>query len=620
MKNNFHSLTTSGKCSIPSEFIFFDTETEEHIISKNEKHLDIKLGWAIYWNRDENIKEYFYFESGSEFWDFVLSKCKQDNEIILFAHNVDFDFKVCDGFNELFIKRAYELKNVYIEGKVFIMKAYKYGKTILLYDTANYIPKSLAFIGKSLGIKKMDIDFKTCSKEELSIYCKNDTEICFKLLETLLNFIQDNDLCSFKPTAAALSFDCFRHKFYNYTKNPIFVHIFKNVIKLERNSYKGGITDILKYGKFDKDLIKLDINSMYSFIMKNKEIAYKYLHSFSGTPNIINEMLEHLKTYDVVAELKIYIPKEYAYILTRYKKNNNIKCGFLHGTFTTTLCTPEIEYVLKYGKILSVNEYAIYERDYIFTDFVDYFYTKRLEYDEAGNTAFSLLCKLFLNSLYGKFAQRNSNFEVLNTPDIKPDIFKMPKEAGSNVSVIQIGNKLVTYKKTNENSFNSLVIISSLVTAYARMYIIDILLKIGRENVYYIDTDCLICNKEAINKISEYIDSDKTKKLGLLKIEGESSSNIFYRPKFYKFGEDFKCKGVKKKHKVLIDNKKTFKVEQENFERFKTSIRKRSIDYVRVTKIKKQMDKIYDKGIILNNCDIEPFNADKVKIVDYSDL
>jgi len=621
MENKFHTLGEVKTSRIPEHFIFFDTETRETIISPNEKILTLKLGWALYWNSKTKFKEYFAFNDAPKFWDFVISKCPQDDELYLYAHNTDFDMKISDGFNELFIKRKFELQLIYIEGKVFLMTAYKYGKKIHIGDTSNYIPKSLEYIGDSLNFPKTKINFKNCTYQELSDYCKNDVNICFKFIQTLIDFLITYNLGGFKNTAASLSFNCFRHSFYNKEEHPIFIHIFKEIIKSERNSYKGGITDLFKYGRFTNKLIKLDINSMYPFIMKNKELPYQFIGR-DIKENLKDKLESYLKKYSIIMECKIYLPEKYAYLLTRYKKDKENKNGFIFGEFNTTICNPEIEFVLKYGKILSIEHIDLYNKGYVFSDFVDFFYKKRLQFDKENNKAFSLLCKLFLNSLYGKFGQKGNNSEFIEANNLEPKLQQLPKIIGDNKTIIQIGNKIVTYAKNEENSFDTLVAISSFITAYARMYLIEILLKIGRKNVYYMDTDSIIANEKAINKIKKYIDFKNKRTLGKLKIEGYSEESIFYRPKYYKFDNDLKCKGLnisikalkEGRTKILTDNDKILKVKQEQFERFKTSFRKNSLNCVRVINIDKEMNKFYNKGKILPNHDIKPFNACELKV------
>lgn len=645
-KNKNHILQPNDNLNMQQDFIFFDTETNaykiydkdkdvfiksETVTIKQEKEIHkLKLGWALYWNKLSDIEEWIYFKNAKTFWDFVMSKAKDKKELIVYAHNMDFDFKIVDGIKELTLKRKWELSNFYIKGCVFMMTFIKGNKKILLYDTMNYSPVSLEKIGESLKNKKMEIDFKTCTDEELKIYCKNDVKIIYLFVKSLIEFLQKYELTKLKPTSSSIAMNAFRHKFYDYDKCPIFIHTNLNAIKLERDSYHGGITDCFKIGKFKGDFLKLDINSMYPYQM----IKYKFptklvFYSIDEDKNLIKYLNEFLDEYHIIAECEIFLPKNYAYILSKFKVNKESRMGFIHGKFNIVLTTPEIEYVKKYGKILKVKKIAIYEKDYIFKEYIDFFYNQRLRFKKEKNYIFDSFAKYLMNGLYGKFGQHRTDYDIL-ADNVPYDIGKyivVEEKNGEVVEYIQmhIGNKIIRNMPTDNNAYDSFVAISSLVTAYARMYLIEIILKLGRENLFYVDTDSLIIKKEALNNIKEYLDD---KELGKLKIEGESKDIEIIRPKWYKFDdkkeeknkleknekyEPWKCKGVRKEHTIYDDDENFLTIEQNQWERFNTSLKNKNMNQQVITKTVKRLSKKYDKGLILENHDVEPYDVKNVQ-------
>ena len=177
------------------DFIFFDTETkiEGNVVEGSQT---LKLGWAKYWNRPTDTIEDFYFETPDQFWDWVESL--NIKNLIIYAHNSDFDVKQVDGYRQLLLKRKYTHKSTYIKGMVYIFEVYKkiekedkiITKKIKIWDSANYLPFSLQKIGESIGHPKMETpDFETVEKEPLSIYCKNDVEVLFQFIKSLISFL-----------------------------------------------------------------------------------------------------------------------------------------------------------------------------------------------------------------------------------------------------------------------------------------------------------------------------------------------------------------------------------------------------------------------------------------------
>jgi hypothetical protein len=604
----FHVFHCNKNLNINDNFIFVDTETTR--INNEEK---FKLGWIIFWNKKNDFVERYFFTSKNDFYKYILTKMENLEHLFIFAHNTDFDIKVLGGLTK-FIKKGYDVQSFYIEGTRYVVKLKNDKKEIEILDTMNYVPLSLKEIGKSLGLNKMEIDFNKCSFEYLKKYCLNDTEIIFLFIKKLLDFLEQFNLSKLKPTVSSLSLNIFRHNFYNKRKNPIWIHAWNPSILIERLSYKGGITDCFKVGRFKEKQYKLDINSMYPFQMQNNYFpvrldCYKDITSCKSK-TLMNMLNKYFDSHLIIARCKIFLPKKYAYILTKVKLNKEKKSMFLYGTFINTLTSPELEFVKKYGKILEVYNISIYKKSIIFKEFVEFFNTQKIKFEKEKNFAYRLFCKTILNSLYGKFGQTSKTYiPVVNTKyefSSKRVIDTLNDEEYIQMT---LGNKTFEVEENGKNSYDTAVYISSFVTAYARMHLVKLILKAKRENIYYVDTDSIIVNQEGYDNLKDEMDSFE---LGKLKLEEISYDSVYYRPKFYTFNEVEKCKGVKKNAKKLFEDKDKMIIEQEQFTKFKTSLRKNTFDKQNVIQMIKEIDKNYDKGNILKDGTVEPFNYNEV--------
>lgn len=651
-KNKYHLLRPNDNLNMQNDFIFFDTETEITEIKEIDfktwelKDYDqkLKMGWAIYWNRQKEEKEYLFFNTNISFIDFVENKVmsidaiKGKKELLIYAHNTYFDFNVCNGYEEFIIKRGWKIEKIYVESKIFILELIKNNCKIKFYDTFNYVDKSLEFIGKSIGLLKKEINLNNCTDEKLKEYCLNDVEIVFLFIRRLIEFLEENNLTRLKPTAASIAFNSFRHSFYDFKNKPIHIHNHTKAIDLERKSYKGGITDCFKIGKFKDFLIKLDVNSMYPEHMKKQEIPIKHvIYIPDNGVNHMEHMISQMDKYLVIANCDFYLPEKYAYILLRYERDKIQKTGFIYGNIRAVLTSPEIEFVMTYGKINYIREYSLYDKAIIFKDYVDFFYSKRMEYYKKDNKVFVLLSKLCLNSLYGKFAQRQSNIEIIKTEDEIKEISSIHVHTPEgDYTSMRIGKNIINLSKSEGNSYDSFVAISSFITAYARCYLTQLLIKAGRENIFYCDTDSIIMKLDTIKNIASHVDyfneiepylktmnikkikeiyEKKQPTLGKLKVEDFSVKSEFIRPKYYFFNEELKIKGVKKKHKIKFEDDKKLIVRQEQFQRFKTAIKKGNLGYQKITVLEKELDKTYDKGHIMEDKTIKPFSSNEVMLI-----
>ena len=614
---NFHIFRQNDKLKMQKYFIFTDTETETKKLDKENESLTFKLGSFIFWNKEtgELIKKDYF--NKSDIWNFIDNQLKVLKEMVFYAHNTDFDFKILDGFNIL-SQKGFIFASWYVQGTTFILRCErgegKQKQVLHIWDTMNYVPISLKKIGESINLKKLEINFNDNSTEKLLIYCRRDTEIIYLFIRYLITFLEKYNLSQLKPTSASLSLNIFRHQFYSIKKMPIYIHDCKNAIKLERDSYSGGITDCFKVGKVSETIYKLDINSMYPYIMKNKNFPIKMIFWGSypkyKTDKLYNIYEKNKNENLIIARVKIFIPEKYAYILQKAKVNNQRKSIFLSGTFETVLTSPELDFVSKYGKILKFKEIAVYHKGVIFKDFVTFFYNKRLIFKEKQNFVYEKFCKLILNSQYGKWGQKQIKY-IPVIKDMQQNLIKsfgtiINAETKETYQLIQFGKILYRVIETEENSKDSFVAIASFVTAYSRILLIKYLLLAKRKNIIYCDTDSLFINKQGLENLKKVIDN---KKLGFLKIEEISNHVIIYKPKFYLFGKDFKCKGVKKNSEIIKETEKNIVFKMFRWERFKTSLKTENINNQLITEFEKDVSKIYDKGIILENGIIKPFSV-----------
>ena len=638
MKNNFHEFRKNSKLKMQTNFIFVDTESNEKLVSNEQKVLTFKMGCSIFWNKEINeiIRETFY--NISDFWNQTESMFNDENkEIILFAHNTQFDFKMLNGFEELF-KRGWKLETQYVKNKTFILVFKKKRFVLHCWDTMNYVARKLEVIGESVGFPKLKVDFKNVSDKDLEIYCKRDTEIIFEFIKKLIEFLEKNNLSKLKATAGSLSFNIFRHKFYNPIKTDdttkIFIHDWKQAIKLERESYRGGITDCFKLTE-NSNLYKMDINSMYPGIMKTKLLPYKllfYSHESKYTSDKLMEIYNKFKKdYGVIMKATIYLPKENAYILNNFKDIGINKSLFAYGEFVVSLCTPELNFVENNsGKIIKIHQIAIYNIKPIFKEFVSFFYDLKVQFKKQDNKVDIEFTKLILNTQYGKWGQRNIIYEqldkdndfVIKNKELIKLMINRRKEflidgkwknsicyLGTIVNDCElyvINGKLYSLKQTNENAKETFVAISSFITSYARMQLISYLKIAQRKNVWYTDTDSLFINQNGYNNLDNNDCIDELK-LGKLKVE-DIGSGIFYAPKFYDFNGKRRCKGIKKDSKILFENKQKVIYEIELWQRYKMDLKNGIMNKQFINKSEKYIRKYYNKGKVDKYGNIFPYS------------
>lgn len=547
MKNqpNFRKLSKNTRTITPQYFCFVDTETTQEKVSERKTlhHLMLGVAYFVRYRQDTNKHnvDVFRFINANDFWNKVVNFAPGKNTLHIISHNALFDMTILKNITTL-TRLEFNCQFVYESGIVFISNWRKDDQRIIILDNSNWFKGKLEEWGKVLGLPKLKMPDKPDNQEKWFAYCQRDAEILWKLQEWLLEFIENNDLGHWRYTLGALSFNAYRHRFMNY---PIYIPEKSRETHLARMSYRGGRTECFKMGEWDNDrFYKLDVNSMYPSVMLKHRYPTCAL-GYDKNPSI-QKVMGALDTVCAIAFCRVNTTQPYF-----PHKRDNHTC-FPIGGFSTYLTTPELRLALKNGWIEKIHEIAYYRARPIFKEFVTFFYNERLKCKKEGDELRSLVFKLMLNSLYGKFGQRGYEDKILGEcePGEWPLSYGYDAVTGTRSIIRQIGRNVIQNKKIGEGK-NAFVAIASHVTAYARLYLYSLVIRASRENCFYCDTDSIIVNQQGFNRLCELLNPLE---LGMLKIEGKSATLAIKASKHYRFGGKWTIKGVRKNADILEKN------------------------------------------------------------------
>jgi hypothetical protein len=576
--------------------VYLDVESNRAIDEHGENHT-FKLGWCCYVNykkdRDCVKGQWNYFSAAYDFNDY-LNGLTQEKEILwLFGHNVYYDLQTSE-FYYYFRIYGWKLEFYYDSGLTYILVIRKGTRTIKAISSTNYFACKLKLLGDLVGIPKVEVDFNNVSDEELSTYCKRDVEILKKSMEYYIGFVRDNDLGKFSLTKSSQAMSAYRHRFMAH---KICHHEEPDIVALERAAYHGGRTECHRFGEQPAgEYLSLDINSMYPYVMKNYLLPIRCI-DYEVRPNlrVVKQMLEHKS---VIAECLIDTNEPaYAY-------NNGEKLIFPVGRFKCYLCTGGLKYAFKNNHVLEIIQAAFYDQGYIFGDYIDYFYSLRKKYKTENNLIMDTLAKYFMNTLYGKFGEKNTIEARTVISQDKPfhceEVFDMVNNRHW-IEYSMFGVKVVS--KGKREGKKSFVSIPAHITEYARFLIWAIISQIGYEKVLYCDTDSILINKRDLPNIRYPVHETN---LGALKIEAEYKKVILNGCKHYICDKLVKIKGVPKTA-VQVGR---FVYTYPEFLRQNTHMRLGLERHYRVNYITKDVSPQYDKGTILADGSIVPFRLE----------
>ncbi|MEM2174903.1 MAG: DNA polymerase [Candidatus Micrarchaeia archaeon] len=532
-----HRLRRNEKVSFPENIAFITIDYK-----KRKDKITFKKVYALFKG------EIFESDSKSEFWGWLL---KRGYPLFVISDNCKY-FQVL-GFMKYLTKAGFECKAIYEDNNVFVAKFKKNKKRIILLDYKN-------FFKEEYHAKPVDI-----------------INLMNKKFDWLKKWWLENEMGNFGYSISTLAWNSWRHKFYK----DVYIHNNEEALLLENASYYGGRVEVYKFGKF-KNVFYLDFNNMYASVMKDNLFPKKLVGI------IYNASKEEVKKFLqqgllMISEVDVYSNEPIP--LFPYKDPDK-GLIFPNGYFRTFISTPEI--IAGFNSIVKFHRLALYEGDYLFTDFIDSVY----QFMDQDKKFF----KLFINSLYGRWGMRKKSFELdkENFFEIDEDCIKY-YDGINLVEYRRFGNNW--YRKTNDFSENSFVAIASHITAYARVKLYKAMNVVGRDNLYYVDTDSLFVNEQGLEKIKTMIG----KGLGQLKIKETGDLEILGL-KIYRFNNKNVIVGAKKSAEISDEY-----YSQEEWSSIKSLISKGIYTdcYYRISK--KKISNTYKKGIVLTTGEVIPY-------------
>ena len=469
---------------------------------------------------------------GTNIDDFLDWCSKQKGSPKIFFHNLKFDMSfVIDRLFSLGYKHTTENKdrqtktfNTMISDKGMVYQCeiifYRKGKNIrkvVLQDSLKLIPLKVKEIPKAFGLEesKGEIDYtrhnylppNTPLSEEEKEYIIHDVVIVAKAIK----YMHSQGLN--KMTVGACALDEYKRlvgkrTFERWFPTPEYHDDVKQ-------SYRGGFTYLNPEfaGKPIKEGICLDVTSLYPSVMRSHDNPLPF-----GTPIFFQGQYKSDKIYPLYTQmLRCQFEIKPGKIPTIQIKHS---LDFRGNEYLTSSNGEEVTLCLNSVDLkLFFDHYYVYNPEYLsgwkfkasvgmFDKYIDKWSEAKIKATKEGNRGMRFISKIFLNSLYGKYAQ---DTKIVN---------KVP---------FYDGDKVRYYYSEPTKRKGLYIAMASFITSYARLKTISSAQKImddynsGKSDIQFVysDTDSLKLLSPGF-KLPEGLEIDPYK-LGAWKYEGRFS-------------------------------------------------------------------------------------------------
>lgn len=361
------------------KFAVIDSETDPFSYGAEIK----PFVWGFY--DGENYEEFYETEA---LVDFI-----RDKDLIIYAHNGGkFDFH----FLLEYIEPHTEL--MIINGRISKMPI----GACELRDSYNIIPAPLS------AYKKDEFDYsfmlaenrnKPAVKEKISLYLRND---CIYLWELIDRF---HDEYGISLTQAGSSMKQWR-KMSIAPVPKTNAAFYADLSKY----YFGGRVQCFRQGIINTNFSVYDINSAYPYAMLSKHPYSVNFDKFSGwhaKADFVTVECISRGVFPFRAPSGLIFPDDgirRVYHVTRWEYDAAVKTDSVYAA--------------------NILESVVFMGHTDFSEYIAKFWNLRKAAKKAGDDAGSLLYKLAMNSLYGKFASNPENYSVyMNIPDDYVDAY-----------------------------------------------------------------------------------------------------------------------------------------------------------------------------------------------------
>lgn len=414
-----------------------------------------------------------------------LKWLRRVNPSVVYAHNVEYDI------GNLF-RNELEQLDYMLCGKKLLSALWK---SIEFRDSLHVWPLSVAKLGESFGLKKLDRDVHS------KAYVFRDCEIVMRAMQFALKMAVTYKLKRMPYTLGG---------FASKTWKSLGGKNWYCDCKWTRQALFGGRVELFQ--KEHHGLVSYcDINSLYPYVM-----TFDYPFEVGSVNDI---------TGFGVAGVTIRVPRD-TFIAPLPVRTEDGSIIYPVGTLEGVWTFHEIRNAIDHGaKLLKIHSAVGTQEVFPFyRDFMEHFYQRRLESKEAGKRLFY---KLLMNNLYGHLGMRNGQ------------LFRSQVYDGTDSGCMKMfGNKMLVPIESNlPDHVNYLH--AAYVTSYGRLELLKYLYKLG-ERLLYCDTDSVIFTGKPPFAVGS--------QLGQMKLVSKSRYFRSVLPKTYILDEDYVAKGVPKKH------------------------------------------------------------------------
>lgn len=338
---------------------------------------------------------------------------------------------------------------------------------------------------------------------------------------------------SLRGTAASQAVQILRTR---HDVRRLHCHTHPECLQLERLAYYGGRVEAYRTGVIPGPVYHVDVRSMYPSI--GLELAAPVsLRGYYGDASPARRVVES-DPAACCAHVGVWCDQP------RFPRRAGGEIEYPVGDFDTWLCGPELSEAVRGGVVRTVYAAARYN---CYPALAGFYQWQQRELERSRASGQAVLCqwlKRVGNGLVGKFGEPGRRWVACpSRTEMGPfDEWYQRGADGETTRYRNIGWHTQRLERHGE-SYWSMPAIAGWITSAGRVRLWNYLETAGRENVWYTDTDGLLCGQAGYDRLLRggHIRDGET---GHLRLVGCYSQATIYGIRHYQFGNTIVCAGV----------------------------------------------------------------------------
>lgn len=496
------------------------------------------------------------FATPEAVWEWVDGLTRARVRTVVFCHNTAYDIRITDGLR-LLPMLGWLLEFLTVDGSRCVARytRHKDGcgrrqtdqegaagrcdcgdrRSLTITDLYSFLPTSLEVIGDRLGIAKRPLPKQTDSEATWLARCIDDVTITRAAVLRLLQYLESNDMGSFRLTGAAQAMACFRHR--HMDRYSLLAHRDAPVLETERRACWTGRCEAFRWGKIAGPIHEWDFELSYLRLAARTRlpvrlrgeigpISVQRLRQLAGTRRVLCEI--------VAAQETPALPS-----------SDGERIRWPTGEFATTVWDQEILAAVDRGATVTVKRAWVYDSRPALARWAQWLLSELAPDGLPADALERIMLKAWARSLIGRFGLRHPVWEkVGRVPGSTLELVPFhDMDSGEQGAHLTVGGDW--FERTGlVEAPDSMPAMMGAIMAAARVQLLDALDWVGWDQVLYVDTDSLIVTAAGHRRLLE---DGGPPGGGVLRHKGAYSHATIRGPRSLELGDTLRVAGLPRK-------------------------------------------------------------------------